>query len=418
MPELKKLSLDDYLSVSDKTVINKIRLVSSRLQGEYIAMVNSTPSGGGVAEILNTLVLLLNSLGLRVGWRILKGSDNFFQVTKEFHNALQGSTITLSARKKLLYEQTCYNNAIITHLQKHDLVVVHDPQPLALIQWYKKRMPWIWRCHIDLSQPNAALLDYLRPLIEQYDAMVVSSPSYRQDSLAVKQIQIMPSIDPLSVKNAPLAKTARQKVLRRQRVSLNKPIIAQISRFDKWKDPLGVIETYKLVKKKFDCRLVLMGNLALDDPEGPEIYRQVIKQTKDDKDITVLLNSPDNDRTVNALQSVAKVILQKSLKEGFALTVSEAMWKGTPVVGSRVGGIPLQVRDGQTGYLVSSPSQAAAATLKLLTNEKRRATLGRQAKDYVRKNFLITRQVLDYLEMFDYFLNRNHRFNTDISYRR
>jgi trehalose synthase len=409
-------TVEDYKLIVDPKEIDKIYKYASKLQNEHIVMVSSTPAGGGVAEILNSLVLLLNSLGVKTGWRILKGPDNFFQITKDFHNALQGAPITLNKRTLGIYQQVNYNNAMMNHLGDHDLVVVHDPQPLPLIQYYKKCIPWIWRFHLDLSKPNKELLNYLKPIIEQYDAMIVSTPEYKQKSVGTQQIVFAPSIDPLSDKNKELDQNMIELLLRRQRVRFNKPIISQISRFDKWKDPLGVVQVFEQVRKKIDCQLVLMGNMAIDDPEGPKIYREVIKHVNNNPDVTVLLNCADNDRTVNALQRASKVVIQKSIKEGFALTVSEALWKGTPVVGTEVGGIPLQVIDKKTGYLVKDKKQAANACLRLLKNQKLQETLGRQGKEHVRKNFLITRHVLDYLKLFDFYLNVQHKFNIGVKY--
>jgi len=409
-------SIEDYKSIVSAGELDKIYRYAAKLQNERVVMVSSTPAGGGVAEILNSLVLLLNSLGVKTGWRILKGPDNFFQITKDFHNALQGADIILNKRTLGIYQQVNYNNAMMNHLDDHDLVVVHDPQPLPLIQYYKKRIPWIWRFHLDLSKPNKELLNYLKPIIEQYDAMIVSTPEYKQKSVGTQQIVFAPSIDPLSDKNKELDQNMIELLLRRQRVRFNKPIISQISRFDKWKDPLGVVEVFEQVRKKIDCQLVLMGNMAIDDPEGPKIYREVIKHVNNNPDVTVLLNCADNDRTVNALQRASKVVVQKSIKEGFALTVSEALWKGTPVVGTEVGGIPLQVIDKKTGYLVKDKKQAANACLRLLKNQKLQETLGRQGKEHVRKNFLITRHVLDYLKLFDFYLNAQHKFNIGVKY--
>lgn len=409
-------SVEDYRSIADSDIIEEIYHFAKKLQSEHIIMINSTPMGGGVAEILNSIVLLLNNLGVKTGWRVLKGPDNFFQITKSFHNALQGEPIKLNKRITNLYQQVNHNNAQMKHIDNHDLVVVHDPQPLPLINYYKKRIPWIWRFHPDLSNPNKQLLKFLKPFIEKYDAMIVSAPQYKQKSLNIKQLIFAPSIDPFIDKNAYLGKKMIASILKNHGVKIDKPILAQISRFDKWKDPLGVIEVFRQVRKKIDCRLVLMGNLAPDDPEGPEIYREVMKRVNKNHDINVLLNCPDNDRTVNALQSASAVVLQKSLKEGFALTVSEALWKGTPVVGTKVGGIPLQVINGKTGYLVSNDKQAIDACVKLLKNKKLRLSLGKQGREHVRKNFLITRHLLDYLRLFDYYLSIQHRFNIGRDY--
>jgi len=408
--------IDDYLPIVGQSVINEIHKFADRLKDEHIVMVNSTPSGGGVAEILNNLVILLNNLGVKTGWRILKGQENFFQVTKDFHNALQGGDFTANKRLLNLYEQTNYNNAVMNHLDNHDLVVIHDPQPLPLIRYYKKRIPWIWRFHPDLTDPNNNLLKYLKPFIEQYDAMIVSTEEYKKPSLDIQQLIMHPSIDPLSDKNMDLDRNKTDLILKRQGVTRQKPIISQISRFDKWKDPVGVIQAFEQVRKKVDCQLVLMGNMASDDPEGPIIYKEVMKRANGDPDIKILLNCADNDRTVNALQRASDVVIQKSLREGFALTVSEALWKETPVVATEVGGIPLQVRHNKTGLLVHDIDETAKACLKILKDNKLKKKLGKQGKEHVRENFLITRHVLDYLKLFDYFLGIQHKFNIGRKY--
>jgi len=409
-------SVEDYRSIADPKIIEEIYHFAKRLQNEHIVMINSTPMGGGVAEILNSIVLLLNNLGVKTGWRVLKGPDNFFQITKGFHNALQGGLIKLNKRITNLYQQVNHNNARLNHLDSHDLVVVHDPQPLPLINYYKKRIPWIWRFHPDFSNPDKRLLKFLKPFIEKYDAMIVSAPQYKQKSLHIKQLIFAPSIDPFIDKNIYLGKKMIASILKNHRVKIDKPILAQISRFDKWKDPLGVVEVFEQVRKKVDCQLVLMGNIAPDDPEGPEIYRSVMKKVNNNPDISVLLNCPNNDRTVNALQSAAAIVLQKSLKEGFALTVSEALWKGTPVVGTKVGGIPLQIIHNKTGLLVINNKQTVDACIKLLKNKRLRFSLGKQGQEHVRKNFLITRHLLDYLRLFDYYLNVQHKFNIGRQY--
>jgi len=413
---LTKKHLEDYRPIVGDAKIKEINRYARRLKDEHIVMINSTPMGGGVAEILNSLVLLLNDIGVETGWRILKGSNTFFQITKGFHNALQSGDIHLNKRITGTYEQVNYNNALMNHIENHDLVVVHDPQPLALIAYYKKRIPWVWRAHIDLTKPNKELLAYLKPFIEKYDAMIVSTESYKQKQLHVKQFIIHPSIDPLSEKNCHLEKTKIATLLRRQGVKMNKPIVAQVSRFDKWKDPLGVLEVFNQVRKRLNCQLVLIGNMSSDDPEGPEIYREVMKRANHDDDVHILVNIQDNDRTVNALQRAADVVLQKSLREGFALTVSEALWKGTPVVGTRVGGIPLQVLHNKTGILVENNSQAVQGVVRLLKNSRLRKKLGKQGREHVREHFLITRHILDYLKLFDYYLSIQHKFNDGKDY--
>lgn len=262
-------SIQDYFRFCNKKTKSEILKLADQLEDEHIVMINSTPSGGGVAEILNSLVLLLNDLGLDVGWRILKGSDDFFQVTKEFHNGLQGEKVSINRRKKGLYENTNCINARSTHIERHDLVVVHDPQPLALIEYYKKRIPWILRLHIDLSNPDQKVLEYLKSYIEQYDSVIISHKKYKLKNLAVQQLIMPPSIDPLNMKNRPMSNDSMIGILKKHGITLHKPIIAQISRFDKWKDPIGVIKVFEKIQKEYDCQLVLLGNLSIDDPEAP-----------------------------------------------------------------------------------------------------------------------------------------------------
>jgi len=397
-----KRTIYDYQRIVGTSVIQTVTKEAGTLADKRVLMINSTPSGGGVAEILNSLVLLLNSLGLKTDWRIIKGSDSFFSITKSFHNAFQGDTIRLTKAVRELYEQINYNNAAMTHLGHYDAVVIHDPQPLAMINFKDKHAPWIWRFHPDMTKPNPILLKYLKRFIGQYDGMIISTPQYRKSLLKIPQHIIAPSIDPLTDKNRPLDNKTIQSLFKAHAIKTDKPIIAQVSRFDKWKDPLGVIKVFKQVRRKINCRLVLIGNLASDDPEGPEIFKQVMKQANSEVD--VLVNCNDNDLLVNALQTKARVVLQKSIREGFALTVSEALWKGTPVVGANVGGIPLQVINGKTGYLVSSQKQAADACIRLLKNNTLRKKLGTQGKEHVRKNFLITRHLHDYLKLFNHYL--------------
>lgn len=398
-----KPSLNEYREIVGDKIVDQIYEESKDLDGKHVTHINSTFMGGGVAEILNTMVPLMNELGMQVGWRILKAAETFYGMTKQFHNALQGAHINLSERKKKIYLHENENNSIFTHLvESHDAIVIHDPQPLALINFYNKgNQPWIWRCHIDLSHPNKEAWDFLNPFVNKYTRMIVSSEKFRQPKVHIPQDIITPSINPLATKNKKLPAQIRKHVLKKHGVDMDKPIITQISRFDPWKDPLGVIEAYKKIREQVDCRLVLMGNMASDDPEGPRIYHKVrSKIEKERLDVKIVMNSPDNDRMVNALQTESEVILQKSIKEGFALTISEALWKGTPVIGGNVGGIPLQVVDGETGYLVNSPAECAKRVIQLLKDDKLRKKLGKQGKEHVRKNFLTTRHILDYIHLF------------------
>ncbi len=392
---------ESYRKIVGDEVIAEIYKKARKLYGKYILNINSTYQGGGVAEMLSSLVPLMNNTGIDAEWRILHGNPDFFTVTKKFHNALQGAEINLTELKKRLYTETNGNFATYTHIM-HDAVMIHDPQPLPIITFYKKRQPWIWRCHIDLTAPNPKIWDYLKSFILRYDAVIISMEQYRRRDLPVEQVVIPPAIDPLTPKNMSLDESTINKFLSKFDIPLDKPLITQISRFDPWKDPLGVIEVFKKVKEVKDVRLVLCGSMASDDPEGYEIYDEVRKKAKkliEDGDI--ILITSENNILVNVLQRVSSVIIQKSTREGFGLTVTEALWKGTPVVASRVGGITLQIKDGWNGFLLDPYDYDGFAKkiIEILENPDLAKKLGENGKEYVRKHFLITRLILQHLDL-------------------
>ncbi|MEA3457923.1 MAG: glycosyltransferase [Candidatus Thermoplasmatota archaeon] len=401
MAEIPVISLDKYRDfIGDKT-IEKIHSEASSLSEKTLVHINSTYQGGGVAEILNSLIVLLNDVGIKTDWRVLHGNQDFFSITKKFHNALQGEKINLTDLKKRVYYIANVNNAIFTHLN-HDFVVTHDPQPLPIITCYKKRQPWIWRCHIDISEPMKELWDYLKMFILKYDAMIVSMDKFRERDLPnhiMPQYIIRPSINPLNIKNNDIPESTVSKYMSKMDISQDKPIISQISRFDKWKDPEGMVKIFKLIKKKVDCKLVLMGSMATDDPEGQEIFENVEKTVGDDKDIHLVMNAPDIE--VNALQRASSVVIQRSLKEGFAITVSEALWKETPVIASNVGGIPSQVIDGKNGYLLEPMDLTGFADkiTHLINNPNVAKEMGQYGRNHVKNNFLITRHLMDYINL-------------------
>ena len=392
---------ENYRKIVGDSVIAEIYKKARKLYGKYILNINSTYQGGGVAEILSSLVPLMNNTGIDAEWRILHGNPDFFTVTKKFHNALQGAKINLTDLKKKLYTETNGDFAIYTHI-KHDAVMIHDPQPLPLITFYRKRQPWIWRCHIDLTNPNKEVWDYLKSFILRYDAVIVSMEEYKRKDLPVQQFVIPPAIDPLTPKNMPLPKATIDKYLNKFNIPKDKPLITQISRFDPWKDPLGVIEVFKKVKEEVDARLVLCGSMASDDPEGYEIYNEVQKAAKPlvEKGDIILLTT-ENNILVNVLQRVSDVILQKSTREGFGLTVTEALWKGTPVVASNVGGIKLQIKNGWNGFLLDPKDYDGFAKkiIEILKDKELARTLGKNGTEYVRKNFLITRLLIQHLDL-------------------
>lgn len=395
--------LQDYNDIVGDELIHKIYLKTRSLYNKHIVNINSTSQGGGVAEILNSLVPLMNDIGLDAGWRVLHGNNDFFNITKKFHNSLQGDSINLTNIKKNLYIQANHDFSTYTHLG-HECIIIHDPQPLPLANFYQKKQPWIWRCHIDLSHPNPKLWEFIKRFILKYDIVIVSHEKYKKKDLPVEQIIIQPAIDPLTPKNKELRESDMHKYLRKFNIPTDKPLVTQISRFDKWKDPLGVLEVFKHVKEKVDCRLVLCGSMASDDPEGVQIFEQVRKKAAglvENGDI--MLITIENHILVNVLQKVSDVIIQKSKREGFGLTVTEALWKGTPVVASNKGGIPLQVIDGENGFLLDPKDTEGFADriVWLLRHKKDAAQLGKNGKEHIRNNFLITRLLLDYLNLLE-----------------
>ena len=395
------LRLEDFRHIVPDETLAEIYSRAKGLYGKNIVHLNATYQGGGVAEILYSLVLLMNDVGINTGWRILHGSQEFFEITKSFHNALQGANFNLSERKKHLYLQVNENFSKFTHLD-HDCVIVHDPQPLSLIRSYRKHQPWIWRCHIDLTNPHEELWDFLKGFILKYDQVVFSSEKYFKKDLPVDQRLISPAINPLSQKNRDISDKTILEHITKAGIPTDKPIITQVSRLDPWKDPEGVIDVFKLVKEKVDCRLVFCYNVASDDPEGLRMYNKVYKKANRlVKTGEILFVVGNNETLVNAIQRFSNIIIQKSTKEGFCLCVTEALWKGTPVVTSNVGGIPTQIEDGKNGFLLEPKDNEGFADriIHLLKNPEEGKNLGRQGKETVREKFLITRLLSDYLYM-------------------
>lgn len=389
--------VEDYQKFVGAETIERLREKARPLQDFRVAHLNSTYYGGGVAEMLVSLTLLMNGLGIKTEWRVIRGSPDFFSFTKEMHNALQSGEIDLTELKKQIYEEIVYENAIRTHLD-HDVVIIHDPQPLPLINHYQKKGPWVWRCHVDLSNPNKQLWSFLSPFIEKYDAVIVSIKEYAQE-LTTPQLFFMPAIDPFSLKNRELSEAEIDERLDHYDIPTELPLVVQISRFDRWKDPAGVIQAFKLARKEVDCTLVLLGSVATDDPEGEEMYESLL----DYQEERIIIISQEDAALVNALQRRAAVVLQKSIREGFGLTVTEAMWKGRPVIGGNVGGIRYQIEDGVNGFLVSSIEEAAERIVHLIKDEALRERLGRKAQETVRSRFLMTRLLEQYLDLFNSF---------------
>jgi trehalose synthase len=393
VPSFKLVTVENYETLVGAETVERILRKAFRLRDLHVVHVNSTYYGGGVAELLSSLTLLMNGAGIKTGWRVIQGRPDFFSVTKKMHNALQGADINLTELKLSIYEEVAFENAMRLHLN-HDVVIVHDPQPLPLIRHFRRKAPWIWRCHVDLSTPNADLWAYLSRFVRQYDAVVLSLPEYAQ-SLNTPQLFIMPAINPFSTTNKDLSDNEINDRMEHYDIPTDLPLVVQVSRFDKWKDPQGVIDAFQIARKEVDCTLVLVGNVATDDPEGQEVFASLCKCGGE----RIRILSVQDSALVNALQRRAAVVLQKSIREGFGLTVAEAMWKGTPVIGGAVGGIRHQIHDGENGFLVGSVEQAAARIVQLIKDPKLRQRLGKKAHETVRERFLLTRLMEQWLDV-------------------
>ncbi|HXF81888.1 MAG TPA: glycosyltransferase [bacterium] len=391
------VTLDDYRSVAPRGAIDLLHRLADRVRGRSLLHVNSTRVGGGVAEMLHRYLPLFEELGVPSRWEVLSGSEAFFRVTKSFHNALQGEEQAFTDAMLQTYVETNRENATRLDLGA-DLVIIHDPQPAAMIEFAPRRGPWVWRCHIDVSRPQRRAWSFLRQYVVRYDGAVFSLPKFAQ-RLPIPQYLIYPSIDPLSDKNRPLEPEEVDAVLHRLGIPRDKPILLQVSRFDRFKDPIGVINAYRIVKKYDDCRLILAGGGATDDPEGEQVLAEVREAAHGDPDIHVLVLPPTAHLEINALQHAADIIIQKSTREGFGLTVAEGMWKGKPVIGGFAGGITVQIIYGVTGYTVNSVEGCAFRIRHLLANPALARTMGENAREYVRENFLITRDLTEHLAL-------------------
>lgn len=392
--------LDDYKEIVGSSTIDDLRLLAQRLKGKVIQNINSTAVGGGVAEILNRIVPLLRELNIDAHWDVIKGGEEFFEVTKKFHNALHGRAQGISSRHLEIFRETSRKN--IKEMDIYgDIVFIHDPQPIALIEkkTSSSSQKWIWRCHIDVSQPDPQVWNFLKNFIVKYDASVFSTPKFSQ-KLPIRQFLISPSIDPLSEKNKELPQQVIDEVLEKYNILKDKPIITQVSRFDYLKDPVGVIKTFRLVKEYIDCQLILAGGTATDDPESTKVLAEVREKAGKDPDIHILLIPSGSDLEINALQRASTVIVQKSIREGFGLTVTEALWKSKPVVASAVGGISLQIKHKYSGLLCHSVEGAAFAIRQFLNSPDYAQKLGENGHEHIRHNFLLTRHLHDYMLLF------------------
>ena len=398
-------SLRDYAPIVGEEAIAEIEGLAAPLQGARMVHVNATAFGGGVAEMLYTLAPLMRDVGLDAEWQIIEGEDEFFNVTKACHNGLQGMEIPFTGEMKEIWQR--YNEANAVRFEgEYDFVVVHDPQPAGMLHYHGRGggKHWAWRCHIDTSHPNPAYWDFFAPYIDEYEAGVFTMEQYVGPGVSFKHLAIItPTIDPLSPKNAPMSKERAREIVAGFGLDVSRPIITQVSRFDPWKDPLGVIDAYRIVKQRLpEVQLALVGSMASDDPEGWYYVDKTIRHAGEDFDVHILHNFHGvGGLEVGAFQTASDVVIQKSTREGFGLVVTEPLWKGNPVVGGNVGGIPLQVIDGVTGFLVDSVEECAEKTLYLLEHPAEAARMGKAGREHVRANFLTTHHLANYLRLFN-----------------
>lgn len=401
--ELQEKHLESYRAIVGDTLIEEVLALAGELRGARVVHINATAFGGGVAEMLQSLVPLMCDVGLHAEWRLIAGEGEFFNVTKSFHNGLQGMDLRLTPEMKSVWERYNLSNAQ-SFEGEYDFVVVHDPQPAGLRHFHRNGAGehWIWRSHIDTSHPNIEYWEFMVPFLRRYQAAVFSLSEYVGAGLDFPELAVIhPSIDPLTPKNRPMGLDQAERIVGGLGVDLDRPLISQVSRYDPWKDPLGVIDAYRLVKEEFpDVQLVLMASMASDDPEGWEYLEFTKRHAGHDPDVHLLHFERNNDLEVNAIQTRSDVVIQKSVREGFGLVVTEAMWKGQAVVGGAVGGIPLQIIDGETGFLVRSVEECADRVIYLLRHEEESATMGARAREHVRCNFLVPRHLRDYLKLF------------------
>lgn len=408
VPLLEK-KLDDYADVVEPGTIERIQALAAPLQDARVLHINATAYGGGVAELLATHVPLLRSVGIDTDWEVLRGTDEFFHVTKTVHNALQGSEVEWENKQERIYLERVLDNALALE-GEFDFVVIHDPQPAAIRDFMRGRpfdrphVKWIWRCHIDLTDADRKVWEFFRPFVEQYDASVWTMPEFIPETLDMPRIvQAPPCIDPLSVKNLDLPEPFVVEICKQYGVDAHRPIMCQVSRFDPWKDPLGVIEAFRLARESIPgLQLILAGSMATDDPEGFHYWELTEQARAGDPDIHLVSNIQQvGSVQINAFQRAADVVIQKSIREGFGLTVSEALWKDRPVIGGRCGGIRLQIEEGKNGYLVDSVEECAQRSVEILEAPERAREMGEHGREHVRRNFLSTRELEDWLRLFN-----------------
>jgi len=398
----RERKLENYEKIAVEETIYNIKHMAEKLKDLTVVHVNSTAFGGGVAEILSSMIPLMNSIGLKAEWEVIEAPSEFFNITKLFHHGVQGMEVKLTDEMKEFYLKINKENAEKLDLDK-DIIVIHDPQPLAIRYYRSNCGKWVWRCHIDASTPYKPVWDFVINFVKLYDAYIFHMEEYVQPEIDKSRAYVIkPSIDPLSEKNREMSNTEIEKVLERYDVNPEKPILIQVARFDPWKDPLGAIDVYRKVKEKIpDVQLLFIASMANDDPEGWIYYEKTARHAGNDYDIHFLTNIVGvGDKEVNAFQRAADVALQMSIREGFGLSVTEALWKGTPVVARGVGGIKVQVINGKTGFIIKGVNDASEKIVYLLKNKSVRDALGRNGREHVRRNFLITRHLYDYLKLF------------------
>ena len=413
LPQVKTRpqKLKKYKNIISEKLLREVNCLAEGLKGLRVIHLNATPRGGGVAEILKSLVPLMQGVGLKAQWHVIPPGRRFFKLTKELHNALQGKKFSLSSSSRKLYQHYMEKSAKMMLGMRADIWVIHDPQPVGIVQFLpnNKFRPLISRIHIDTSNPNLEAWDFIKKFLLQYDKIIFSAPEFaHQDIPNRKKVIFPPAIDPLTEKNKPFSLSLSREILKSFGVDITKPLISQVSRFDPWKDPEGVIIAYRKAKQRIpDLQLALVGLfLAHDDPEAMKVFERVKKAAKGDKDI-FLFSNPEQlgslrvDRFVNAFQTASDVILQKSIKEGFGLTVAEAMWKGKAVIGGNVGGVKLQIKDGENGFLVANSQEAAQRIVELIENPNLRKRIGKAARKTVKEKFLMPRLLRDYLKLFE-----------------
>jgi len=398
------VAIDDYKGIISDSLFFELKGLAEKLKHLKVCHVNATSYGGGVAEILTKEIPLAESLGLNFHWKVISADPKFFDVTKKIHNGLQGADVDISEKEWQLFSNC--NLGMTNHLDVHnyDIVFIHDPQPAEIIDCIGKNgAKWVWRCHIDTSEPNQKVADYFLKFLHKYDASIFTMQDYVFKGLDCPAYIIPPAIDALSEKNSHMDREVARQIVAKFGIDTSRPLVTQVSRFDPWKDPIGVVEAYKIAEKKIpDLQLVMIGSMADDDPEGQQIFDEVKRHANGDKNIFLLSNQDGvNDIEVNAFQTYSDVIIQKSTKEGFGLTVSEALWKETPVIGGNVGGIPTQIEDGKTGFLVNSVEECAEKIIFLIQNNGLAHEMGKRGKEVVRQKYLLPRLLRDELKVIE-----------------